>query len=103
MSKKIKPIFDCMRDCESFVEMRKNMIFVSWDDHYSGDHGWHSIKDVLDAHESSPNLPCQTCGFLLYEDKETLKIAITINDNAEFSTVFTVLKSTIVERVDFRV
>ena len=100
---KIKEIFNCINDVDGFSNMTKNMVFVQWDDHYSGDHGWANINRVIEAHKNDSECTCQTTGFLIYEDTKFIKVAITINDSMELSTVFTILKSTITERIDFEI
>lgn len=96
-------MFNYNDDVEKLQDARKNLIFVSWNDHYSGEHPWTSIESIIIDHKNDNHVECQTCGFLIYEDDEFIKVALSINANAESASVFSILKSTIVKRVDFEV
>ena len=96
-------LFNFTNDVKHIDEAREHLVFVRWLDHYSGDHDWTSIDSIVNGHGDDPDLICETCGFLIFEDDAYLKIAVSVNDNCELSTVFTVMKSSIIERIDFRV
>ena len=69
-------------------------IWVKWRDHATCDYGW-TRADQID----SPDLPCETCGFLVREDKNFLVVANSkYSDSETVCMTMSIVKKAIIER-----
>jgi len=72
-----------------------NKIYVMWEDHFSSG-GW---KDIDEEVNSDRRAVCETVGFLLSENKQVIKIALSIcKESNTCAHVVTILKKNVLKR-----
>lgn len=74
------------------------LVIVTWLDHV-GDTGW---KSKLDVEKTTP-AKATTIGWLIHEDRETIKICNSLVDDGDFGGTDCILKRCIVERFEVEV
>jgi hypothetical protein len=72
--------------------VKKPLILVFWEDHL-GSSEWTSIQEVKSDFKPAV---AKTVGFLIHEDKKTLKVADTLLDDGSVGGVALIIKSCII-------
>ena len=77
------------------IRPKFRLVLVKWLDH-TGDSGWFDNKSL----EKIEPVTATTIGWIVSEDKKTLKLADTLLNDDEFGGVTAIIKKTIIDRWD---
>jgi len=71
----------------------KKIAWIRWKDHTATAHAWTPHEEITKG-----VLICETVGFVLDEDNEVLRLALSGDSQGNYSNVMKIIKSCIVKR-----